>query len=173
MQDSYIEEIVKCNPPSTAGATKVLMIIMCFASIFVWFVPVLGMIATAVCIGLTVWVFRNFDYEYEYTYTENTLDVDKIIAKSGRKKLGSFDFSRLELMAPVNSQEALRLERADYKTYDYRSNTEGAKVYVAYPMLDNAVVRVLFEPSEKLCNAIEYSAPRKVIRYSDESAERE
>lgn len=163
--EDFIEQIVACNPPKNAGFTKAMWILFCVVSLVVWGMhPLVGLLTTVACIIATVLVFRQMDYEWEYDLIEGELDVDKIICKSSRKRQGSFDFKRVEVVAPVDSQEALRLEHGDYKTYSFVSNTEDAKVYVAYPMLENAVVRVYFEPNEALLNALEKVAPRKVIR---------
>lgn len=163
MHDTYIEKIVKCKPPKSAGIVKVLMIILCILSIVFILIPYVGVFLIAAVIVATVFVFKKYDYEYEYSFIGGELDVDKIIARSKRKRLGTFDFHRTELVAPVGSQEALRLEMGKYKTFSYVSNMEDATVYVAYTMNNNEMVRLFFEPSEEMLKEIEYICPRKVI----------
>lgn len=163
MGDSFVEQIVPCNPPKSAMGIKILLGVLCGISLVFFFIPYIGAFITAAVIILTIFVFRNYDYEYEYSFMSGELDVDKIIARSKRKRMNTFDFNRMELVAPKGSQEAMRLEHGQYKTFDYTSNMPGAKVYVAYVMNNNEVVRVFFEPNDKMLDAIKYISPRKVI----------
>lgn len=163
MSDKYIEQIVPCNPPKSSVFVKAALIVLCVVSLSFLLIPVAGILMIAAVVAFTIYKFQSYDYEYEYSYMNGELDVDKIIMKSRRKKLESFDFKKVELVAPVDSQEALRLEHGQYKTFDYTSNKEGHKVYVAYVMNHNATVRLLFEPNEDMLQEINYIAPRKVI----------
>lgn len=163
MSDGFVEQIVPCNPPKSAALVKILLGILCGISLVFFFIPYVGAFITAAVIVFTVFKFRSYDYEYEYSFMSGELDVDKIIARSKRKRMNTFDFNRMELVAPKDSQEAMRLERGQYKTFDYTSNMPDAKVYVAYVMNNNEVVRVFFEPNEKMLDAIKYISPRKVI----------
>lgn len=163
MSENYIEQIVPCKPPKGTGAVKVLLVVLCVISCILILIPYVGVFLTAAVIIFTIFIFRGYNYEYEYTYVDGELDVDKIIAKSKRKRLNSFDFKRLELAAPVGSQEAMRLEQGKYKTFDYTSNMSDARVYVAYVMNNNEMVRLLFEPNDSMLKEINYISPRKVI----------
>lgn len=163
MSDKYIEQIVACNPPKSSAFVKFALVVLCAISVLFLMIPYVGIFMMVGVIVATVLKFQNYDYEYEYTYMNGELDVDKIIMKSRRKKMESFDFKKVELVAPVDSQEALRLANNPYKTFDYTSNMPDAKVYVAYVMNNNATVRLMFEPNEELLNEINYIAPRKVV----------
>ena len=43
------------------------------------------------------------DLEYEYLYLDKELSVDKIMAKSKRKRVGTYSLDRMEVFAPVYS----------------------------------------------------------------------
>lgn len=163
MGDNFIEQIVECRPPKSAGLVKALLIVMCVVSFVFLLIPYVGAFLTAIVIVVTIFVFRRYNYEYEYAYLDGELDVDKIIAKSKRKRMASFDFKRVELVAPLGSQEDLRLEHNKYRTYNYTSNMPEARVYVAYTMKDNEMVKLLFEPNDRLLKELQYIAPRKVV----------
>ena len=45
------------------------------------------------------------EVEYEYLYVNGELDIDAIYSKQKRKKMGSYDASELEILAPENSHE--------------------------------------------------------------------
>lgn len=163
MGENYIEQIVACKPPKSAGVVKALLILLCVLSFVFILIPYVGVFLIAAVIVFTVFKFQSYNYEYEYAYMDGELDVDKIITKSKRKRMNSFDFKRLEIVAPADSQEALRLENSKYRTFDYTSNMPDARVYVAYVMNNDEMVRLLFEPNEALLKEINYISPRKVI----------
>ncbi|MGN0159870.1 MAG: DUF6106 family protein [Lachnospiraceae bacterium] len=164
MGDNYVEQIVTCRPPKSAGFIKVGLVVCCVLSVLFILIPYVGFFLTAGVIVFTVIIFRSFDYEYEYSFMGGELDVDKIIQKSRRKRMNTFDFNRMELVAPIDSQEALRMEHGNYKTFDYTSNMPDARVYVGYAMCNNELVRICFEPNDKMLKELEYISPRKVIR---------
>ncbi|MGN0515007.1 MAG: DUF6106 family protein [Lachnospiraceae bacterium] len=163
MNDNFVEQIVECRATGKDTAIKVLMVVFSIISFIFLLIPYIGIFLTAAVIVATFFVFRNSNYEYEYSFVGGELDVDKIIARSRRKKVGSFDFNRVELVAPVDSQEAMRLEHNNYKVINVTSNKADAKVYAAFVMNNNEIVKLLFEPDEKMLGAISYIAPRKVI----------
>lgn len=163
MENNYIEQIVPCRPPKSAGLIKALLIVLCFVSLIFLMIPYVGAFLTAIVIAVTFFVFRRYNYEYEYAYLDGEMDVDKIIAKSKRKRMASFDFRRAELVAPLGSQEDLRLANNRYRTYNFTSNMPEAKVYAAYTMKDNEMVRLLFEPNGRILKELQYIAPRKVV----------
>lgn len=165
MNDVYIEQIVVRKPPKSAGVTKVLLILLCILSLVMVVLPYgVGLIAIAAVIAFTVIRFRSYETEYEYSFVEGELDVDRIICKSSRRKCGSFDFKKLELMAPLGSQRELRLSHKKYKEFDYSSGDTEALRYVAYVMKDNETVRLVFEPNEELVAAVNYIARGKVFQ---------
>lgn len=45
----------------------------------------------------------SYSIEYEYTLTNTTLDVDKIVGKSERSRMLSFDLKEITLVTPVSS----------------------------------------------------------------------
>lgn len=163
MGDNLVEQIVQCRPSKSANMIKALMIVLCVVSLIFILIPYIGVFLTAIVIAITVFVFRSYNYEYEYVYLSGELDVDKIIARAKRKRMASFDFNRVELVAPQGSQEDLRLSHNKYRTYDFTSNMPDARIYAAYTMKDNEMVKLLFEPNEKLLKELQYIAPRKVI----------
>lgn len=163
MGDNFVEQIVACRAPKSAGVKKAGLILLCVVSLLFILIPYVGLFLTAGVVVFTVFQFQSFDYEYEYSFMAGELDVDKIINKSRRKRLNTFDFNRMELVAPIESQEALRLEHSSYKTFDYTSNMPDAKIYVGYAMCNNEMVRIYFEPNEKMLKEMEYISPRKVI----------
>ena len=122
----------------------------------------LFMIAAVVCGAVAYFIYLYSDLEYEYLYVDKQLSVDKVMAKSRRKKADEFDLERMEVLAPINSYHLDDYKNKNYKTVDYSSGVAGQpdKRYVMY---FNGEKKVIFEPDAKMVKAIQNIAPRKVF----------
>lgn len=161
MGDS-IEQIVVVKQPQKAMLYKALMIVACCVSaIFV--VYAIGVLSTAILVVLTFMLFRYYDAEYEYTYVEKNLDVDRIMARSSRKRLGSYDFSKMEIMAYAGHDKLGTYDRMNCKTYNYASGFNPDKEYIVYLNNNSEMVKLVFEPNEKMVEAIRKIDSRKVF----------
>ena len=119
--DFYRECLVEKEMTSRERVIKYLAwgaISFALFALFVWGVILLNMIGRILFLvvgGVLVldkfywnrFVYRlSFKVEYEYTLTNTTLDIDKIIAKSERVKMLSFDVKEIELMTPMSLVES-------------------------------------------------------------------
>ena len=103
--------------------------------------------------------------EYEYIVTNNELDIDKVLAKKGRKHLVTVDIQEAQLMA-----------RTDDENYNavYKNPPEGVKVldysalspeYLTYFIdctVDEKRTIVVFQPPQKMVDALWKYNPRAV-----------
>ena len=55
--------------------------------------------------ALTYFVFLWTDIEYEYLYLDKEIIVDKVMAKSKRKRVAVIDVTKIEMMAPEGSDQ--------------------------------------------------------------------
>ena len=130
MNDSYSELLVKKEQTGKDKVIKFLLIGVIAATAVVGVIIPLVWVLT---LGLGIaayFILPNLDLEYEYVYVNGELDIDKIMAKSKRKRVQSFDLAKMEIMAPVNSH------RMDYqnhntklKVLDFSSGNKEHKVY--------------------------------------------
>ena len=109
MNDSYKEILIKRNTPVGNKILKGLLIALAAISIFIglvfWPLLIVGAVLVVVC-----WLFvPKLEVEYEYLYVNGELDIDAIYSKQKRKKMGSYDASELEILAPENSHELIPL----------------------------------------------------------------
>ena len=100
MNDSYKEILIKRNTPVGNKILKGLLIALAAISIFIglvfWPLLIVGAVLVVVC-----WLFvPKLEVEYEYLYVNGELDIDAIYSKQKRKKMGSYDASELEILAP-------------------------------------------------------------------------
>lgn len=112
MNDSYSELLVKKEQTGKDKVIKFLLIGVIAATAVVGIIIPLVWVLT---LGLGIaayFILPNLDLEYEYVYVNGELDIDKIMAKSKRKRVQSFDLAKMEIMAPVNSH------RMDYQNHN-------------------------------------------------------
>ena len=72
------------------------------------------LLIAAIVLGVCAYlfIFPGTDLEFEYLFVNGELDIDKIMAKSKRKRVKSLNITECDIMAPLNSH------RMDY----YNSN---------------------------------------------------
>ena len=164
MNDSYSELLVNKEQTGKDKAIKFLLIGLIAATAVVGVILPLVWILT---LGLGIaayFILPNLDLEYEYVYVNGELDIDKIMAKSKRKRVQSFDLAKMEIMAPVNSH------RMDYqnhntklKVLDFSSGNKEHKVYAMIIPDEKEICKVLLEPDQTLLENIQKSCPREVF----------
>lgn len=104
------------------------------------------------------------DIEFEYLLVSGEMDVDRVLAKTKRKKAGSFSIREADIIAPLHSH------RLDYynsnekiKTVDYSSGNDEHMRYAVITRKDNELCRIIIEPDEKMIHTMQQSAPSKVF----------
>ena len=114
MFDVAVEQIVKVKPPKTAVVYKALLIIGCIvAATTIPQTRTFGIIVLALFAVMTFLVFQYYNAELEYSIVDDTLTIDRIMAKSARKRCGVYTLSRAKLVARADSQDALRMNHMD------------------------------------------------------------
>ena len=165
MSDLYYELLVKKETTSMDRIKKYGMIaltVLCaLAGLFIHPFMLLAAIAVGV---VTYFVIPGTDLEFEYLFVNGELDIDKVMAKTKRKKVISLDIPQADLVAPVTSH------RMDYyngnqklKTMDYSSGNPEHKRFAIITRVGTEACRVIVEPDEKMANLIKNSAPSKVF----------
>lgn len=108
--------------------------------------------------------------EYEYILTNSEIDIDKIMAKKGRKRIISFDFKDADIVANINDEE----HNADYKNpsgeikvHDFTGNKANGNVYFADISIEGERTRILFQPTSRMLESIRKFNPRKVFIKED------
>lgn len=165
MSDLYSECLVKKEPTAKDAAVKyglIVLIVLCAAAgLFLLPIFLIG----AVALGIAAYfIIPGTDLEYEYLFVNGELDIDKIMAKSKRKKAKTVNLTEADLIAPLDSH------RLDYyngnsqiKVYDYSSGNSGHKRFAAIIREEGQACKLIFEPDEIMANAIKKSAPGKVF----------
>lgn len=164
MSETYVECLIK-QKTSIVGiifksiliALTVLFGVFSLAGILVAFIIA---IITGVC-AYYVNLYSNL--EYEYLYLDKELTVDKIMAKTKRKKVAVYTIDRIEILAPIHSYHLDNYKNRNVKTKDY-SIGEELKPDKRYVMYYEGGEKVLLSPSEELVEAMRNIAPRKIFK---------
>ena len=163
MSESYVELLVKKKKTPKDSILKGLMIAGIVILVLIGLVIPLVLIA-AIALGvLAYFKMPGLDLEFEYLYVNGELDIDKIMSKVKRKRVGSFDISKAEMVAPVKSHELDYYRQSkDLKVVDCSSGDDHANVYGMVIKDEKGMKLVLFEPNQEILNDMRRIAPRKV-----------
>ena len=165
MNETYVECLVARETKIIIKFLKYLLMTLAIAIgvLSIMFIgSVLGLLV-AVAFGVGAYFVGQYsDIEYEYLYVDKTISVDKIYAKSRRKKIATYEVDKMEIIAPVKSYKLDDFKNRNVKTVDYTSGVskQPDPTYVFYY---EGQQKVLFEPNEAMIKALSFVAPRKVF----------
>ena len=153
MSDSYVECLVKAKQPTWAKILKVLLIALTVLSCLVMFVFII-FLPVALAAGVGAYFLNMYtDLEYEYLYLDKELSVDKIMAKSKRKRVGTYSLDRMEVFAPVYSYHLDNFKNRQVKEKDY-SIGEVLQPDGRYAMYYEGGEKILLSPNEELVKVL-------------------
>ena len=161
--ETYVECMVKKKANGLMSALKVLLIGITVITGLLGFMGLIVFLIIAVVAGVGAYfVSLNANLEYEYLYVDKQLTVDKIMARTRRKKVETFDLERMEILEPIKSWHLDDYKNRQLKVVDYSSGVE-QQPDIRYSMIYNGEKRVIFEPNAEMVAAIKSIAPRKVF----------
>lgn len=163
MSDVYVECLVKTKTPALKKFLKFLLIALTVVSAVIMFVMPLAFIL-AVAFGVGAYFANMFaEIEYEYLYLDKEIVVDKVMAKSKRKRVATYSLDRIEVLAPVKSYHLDNFGRRDNaKVRDY-SIGEELQPDRRFVMYYEGGEKILLSPSEEMIKVMKNAAPRKVF----------
>ena len=155
--ETYVECMVKKKANGLMSALKVLLIGITVITGLLGFMGLIVFLIIAVVAGVGAYfVSLNANLEYEYLYVDKQLTVDKIMARTRRKKVETFDLERMEILAPIKSWHLDDYKNRQLKVVDYSSGVE-QQPDIRYSMIYNGEKRVIFEPNAEMVAAIKLS----------------
>ena len=171
MNDVYCEYIVKRKTGTWALACRYMMVVATFLAFYygMFLLQFYGLFFGMLLVFLCMYVFKNTNVEYEYQFISGELDIDVIFSKKKRKKARRFDLKTVEVFAPSDSdvfaQYEKKMQEKAYKVVDYSSGNPDRKKYAfVVSKGEKGVEKVIFEPNEKMVEAIRQFIPSKMHR---------
>ena len=165
MNDGYEEILVKRGKTTRdtilKGLTIGVTVLFIAAGIFL-FNPIF--LASGMILGLLAYYFilPNFDLEYEYLYVSGDIDIDKIMSKRKRKKVGSYSKDNLEIMAPTGSGH-LSSYLKNGRVKDYTSADPHVKTWTLVYGSESSSDIICLELTDAIVQDMRRYAPRKVF----------
>lgn len=111
-----------------------------------------------------VQLIKGRNIEYEYILTNNELDIDKIVAKSRRKRVCSVDFNHIELCASISDPDFLNVynNHGEKTVKNFAGDLAANNAYFVDFSKDSQQVRVIFQPSKRMLEGIKKANMRFV-----------
>lgn len=163
MNDSYVECLIKTETSTFKKLARLVLVMITVVFGLLTFMGYILAFFIAIAAGIGAYfVYLHTDLEYEYLYLEKELSIDKIMGKAKRKKVGTFEVERMEILAPINSYHLDGYKNRTAKILDYSIGKE-EKPDRRYVMFYDGSKKLIFNPSEELVKAIRTNAPRKVF----------
>ena len=154
--DTFFEQIVVVK--KTAKDIFLLALIWVLAlgiSVAACLFTSFGILIMAGCIYGAYRLSNFFFNEYEYIITNGIMDIDRIIAKSSRKREASFDLSKVDRIEKYNPNMKIT---GNFKKQIFACSKDDENAYLL--VADGGKVCIVFSPDERIKSAIVKYVPR-------------
>lgn len=163
MSESYVECLVKAKSRTMLKLLKYLLVGLTAVFVLLMLMGAVVAILAGAVTGVGAYFLSLYsDLEYEYLYLDKELVIDKIMAKSKRKRVATYQVDRMEIMAPIHSYRLDNYKNRQVKVKDY-SIGEELKPDLRYAVYYEGGEKLILSPSEEMIKAIRNVAPRKVF----------
>ncbi len=159
--DIFCEQLVSIKRSPAKNALMALSVIVTAAVcvlLFIYSVKyyMLIFLIVALIYG-EIKLLGTFRVEYEYIITNGTVDIDKITAKSSRKRVFSFECKDIIRTARINDKGILSAANQSYAF-----GNEGKESFYMLVNKGSAKAVLLIEPQQKIINAIKECTPKNI-----------
>ncbi len=159
-----MEILIKRKTNPVKSIITYALTIIAVICLFFGLIGYLTLMLVGIVLALAAYFSRlNAYVEFEYLYLSNELSIDRILAKSKRKRMAEFNLQRMEVLAPVNSHHLDSYRNKRCKAYDFASGQEDSRPYVLIYSGETEMSKVKLDMPEELLKAIRDMAPRKVF----------
>lgn len=161
--DTFFEQLITIKKD---GKTLVLFIGIWVLAIIIaialfTFVAGIGLLLSCGVIFGAYWLSSKFNVEFEYIITNDSMDIDKIINKSSRKRILSFDITKVTRLEKYNPAF---LNNIDKKDIVFACNPSDEEIYfmVAESSHGGKNAYLVFAPDKRIKSAIKKFAPKYI-----------
>ncbi len=157
--DTFFEQIISIKKSGGQIALIILIWLAAIILILAAFIGLGGLGALPIC-GLGYgawWLTTRFNVEYEYIVVNDSMDVDKIINKSTRKRLASISISKVERIEKFNQNLIQNVKKENLL---FACNESASNAFLLVAANESKTDYIVFEPNEKLQAAIKKSLPK-------------
>lgn len=163
MNDAYIECLIKAKSSVMAVFLKFLLLVIAVISFFGILIGISLAIIPCLLASVGAYFVNMYtDLEYEYLYLDKELVVDKVMAKSKRKRVATYSLDRMEILAPIKSYHLDNYKNRTVKEKDY-SIGQVLQPDLRYAMYYEGGEKIILSPSPEMIKIMKSAAPRKVF----------
>ena len=166
--DTFFEQIVPVRKDAKSAAAVAglwFLAVLVSAVAFLFLLQYIGMMAFVLSFGAFYGAYKlsgRFNLEYEYIITNGTLDIDKIMAKSQRKRVLSVELSEVERLEKYNPAAK---PVGNYKSTVIACNETSAEgeekpYFMVVSKEGKGTVLLVMAPDERLRGAIKKFLPK-------------
>ena len=161
--DTFFEQIIKINKTgkSLAGVLGIWFLALVLSFAVFLFSGYLGAFFVLIIAGIIYGAFKLsslFNIEYEYIITNGSMDVDKIVNKSSRKRVLSFELPNVTRLEKYNPNI---LNNINTKEVVFACNQNDDNAYLMVAEKDGGKASYLiFSPNDKIKSAIIKFVPK-------------
>ena len=164
MSDAYVECLVKAKSSALGKFGKYFLIVV---TVIMVILMALTMNIIALLLAVAAGVGAYFvnmatDLEYEYLYLDKELTIDKVMAKTKRKRVAVYQLDRMEILAPIKSYHLDNYRNRNVKEKDFSIGYED-KPDLRYAMYYEGGEKLILSPSPEMIKVMKNAAPRKVF----------
>lgn len=159
--DTFVEQIIsikKTGKTWAAYALIALLTILLMTAAMI-FLGKLFIVIDALILYGAFKLYSLFNIEYEYIITNSTMDIDKIIAKSSRKRVVSFDLTavqRIDKFTGIVSSDVA-------KNCFFACNQKDENAYIMYYKQEGKPLKAfVFAPNEKMIDGMKKFLPKHI-----------
>lgn len=168
MGDLYVEQMIKKNKTIEQTIIRLCSIVASFLIMYIAMV-LIGIISLVFGFALGYGIYYLFmmtNIEYEYVFINGDLMIDTIYGKRKRKRNGTYDLKKCEIIAPISSTFVVEYHKNNQmKSMDYTSGIEQDNVYLLVIGHGASNAKIYFEPNRDMVEAIKTSVPNKLKQY--------
>lgn len=167
--DTFFEQIVALRKTGKdiAAFVGIWLAAVVLCVVLVLFTSILGTIGFLLMAGVlygAYYLSSRLTVEYEYIVTNGTMDVDKIIAKSSRKRVLSFDLSKVERLERYNPASK---PVGNFDKTIIACNENDPDVFFLVVCEERKGTRLLvFSPEERMKQAIVKFLPKYIANHA-------
>ena len=163
--DTFFEQIISIKK---TGKTVAAIIGIWFAAFILcailYLFPILGSINLLLIVGVLYGAFKLstlLNIEYEYIITNGTMDVDKIINKSSRKRMLSFELSGVTRLEKYNPS---LLNGIDTKKLVFACNANDPNAYFLVSEKEGkGATYLVFSPDDRIKSGCSKFIPKFIV----------
>ena len=163
--DTFFEQIIAIRK---TGKTIAAIMGIWFAALILCFVlyifPILSTLSLLLIVGILYGAYKlssMLNVEYEYIITNGPMDVDKIINKSSRKRMLSFELSGVTRLEKYNPSQ---LNNIDTKKLVFACDSDDPNAYFLVSEKEGKGASYLvFSPDDKIKSGCSKFIPKFIV----------